>query len=259
MDFFRFPTVNTSEEALFNLAEGDLQYAIERYGESQVEHAVFALFDSNVIWRASDIESLRYAKMTGRSSFLYLPPFDEREGERCIDQACDVGCSGIVLHPYLQKIGRSQLPTVRRLVASASGKGMITAVCAAYGSRDIYRYYPLESVVAAAESSDQPVVITHGGGARILDAFLIADAFSHVYLDTSFSLPYWCGSTVEDGFAFALSRLGANRFLFGSDAPFVSCDAAIRCHEEFFSRKGIPADEQELVMSGTALSLLGGG
>jgi predicted TIM-barrel fold metal-dependent hydrolase len=72
-----------------------------------------------------------------------------------------------------------------------------------------------------AQLVDSPVILTHGGGPRILDAVASADVLSNVYLDASFSLMYWEGSSLIKDYAFGYRKLGADRWLWGSDRPYV--------------------------------------
>jgi predicted TIM-barrel fold metal-dependent hydrolase len=75
-------------------------------------------------------------------------------------------------------------------------------------------------------------------------------------IETSFTLSYWLGSSVETDLAFAIEKLGADRIMFGSDAPFVPLDAALRDHRTFFKRHGISTEDQALVLGDTARNVL---
>ena len=55
-------------------------------------------------------------------------------------------------------------------------------------------------------------------------------------METSFSLNYWIGSSVEQDIAFSIKKLGVERWLFGSDAPFIEIERAIKEQLNFFDK-----------------------
>jgi uncharacterized protein len=101
-----------------------------------------------------------------------------------------------------------------------------------------------------------PIVMSHGGGRQVLDAMLVAADAPQVLLETSFSLPYYVGSSIDTDFAFAIRKLGASRWMFGSDAPFVALGTSIACTREFFDRHHFTAAEADQIFHGTAAALL---
>jgi len=257
IDFFRFPVSTPSERDLFRLGEGDFRDRLRGLESPRVAHSMMALFDSEIVWREEQAAAIAELSVSGCYSFAYMPEVEGRRGEEQIERAAAMGCRAVVFHPYLQQVGRDRHARLQVLARYAAERGMIICVCAAYGSRNIYHYYPLEAVVAVAEAVAVPVVIVHGGGAKVLEAFLIAEAFPHIYLDTSFSLHYWMGSTVEEEFAFAIRRLGVGRWMFGSDAPFRPLGEVVEQHHDFCRRHGFGPEEVDQLMCGTAASLLG--
>ncbi len=134
---------------------------------------------------------------------------------------------------------------------------MFVILCTAYGSRKIYSHQSLPLAAAVAAEVDCPVVLAHCGGAKIVEAMLLADAYANIFLETSFTLPYWMGSSVETDIAFAIRKLGPERWLFGSDAPFVPMGNALAAHRDFFLKHDFSEYQIEQIMGGTALRLLG--
>ena len=156
--------------------------------------------------------------------------------------------SGFVMHPYLQDLQADKLSSLDACInADIIGRRPIF-ICTAIGSPKMYSIDPLKVASAVANKVSSPVVLAHAGGAKILEAMLIADAHAHVFLETSFSLPYWLGSSVEQDMAFALKKIGAHRFLYGSDAPFCSEQKALDAHDTFFKRHDIDAASIDKIM-----------
>ena len=257
VDFFRFPISEADESRIFDLESLDFGSDLWHLEHPSVTHSLIALFDSNTVYRKKQVSDISKAAVSGKWSFAYLPQIEGDVGEAQIETAASMGCKAVVFHPYLQKITESELPRIQELARYAETMGLFVCVCAAYGSKDIYRFQPLKAVVAVAEAVECPVIIVHGGGAKILEAFLIAEAFPNIYLDTSFSLHYWLESPVEQQFAFAIRRLGGERWMFGSDSPFRSLSESIETHYAFFERHGLGSACANLVMGDTAANLLG--
>lgn len=257
IDFFRFPVVSNSESGLFSLKDEDLRKCLSKNNNESIKHENIALFDSNAIFNNIQVGIISELINTGNFSFSFMPSLDEIEGKRQIETAAEVGCKSIVFHPYLQKINKAKLQKVKTLSKYASNKGLFSCICASYGSKDIFKYTPLETVMAVAESTDLPVIIVHGGGAKVLDALLIAESFSNVFIETSFSLHYWLGSPIEDAFAFAIRKLGADRCLFGSDAPFMNLIETIEIHKSFCKRHEFSLSETYDLFYGTSSKILG--
>jgi predicted TIM-barrel fold metal-dependent hydrolase len=254
VDAFRFSLERASERDLFDLSNQNMAALPLPQG---CRHALYALFDSEVITRGNQAEAIRKATASNRASFSYLAPLDQVDAEERISEAARLGIKALVLHPYLQNIVGARLERAIVLASVAEKLGLFVQVCTAYGSRQIYAIRPLDVALAVAEAVNCPVVLTHGGGAKVLDALLIADALPNVVLDTSFSLSWWLGSRIEDDFAFAMRKLGLNRWMYGSDAPFKSFEQSTQDHMSFLSRHGFSDSECEALMSTTAAKLLG--
>ena len=78
-----------------------------------------------------------------------------------------------------------------------------------------------------------PIILLHSGGSRCLEAMLLADATKNVFLETSFTLPYYLNSSIERDLAFAYKKLGANKILYGSDFPYISLKESEKSFFEF--------------------------
>jgi predicted TIM-barrel fold metal-dependent hydrolase len=68
-----------------------------------------------------------------------------------------------------------------------------------------------------------PLIVPHFGAGLLREALMLADLCSNVYLDTSSSnswIKYTPGLTLEQVFQTALTVVGPDRLLFGSDSSF---------------------------------------
>jgi|GEM_PF-6368385 predicted TIM-barrel fold metal-dependent hydrolase len=244
IDAFRFCTVEKNERALFR-ENWDLDVCEKDVADKRF----YALFNPSVPL----MEALAQRNNChGDTGFFALVDMAQ---PAILDYANRVGAAGLVLHPYLQNLSGDVLPALGDLLAPYSEAGLPILICTAFGSRKMYRIKPLEVAAGLAERLAGPIVLVHGGGARVLEAMLLADAYPNIYLDTSFSLTYWLGSSVEQDFAFAMRKLGASRWMFGSDAPFWDQKNAIDSHLDFFRRHNFVLEDVAQIMGQTAKEL----
>lgn len=164
--------------------------------------------------------------------------------------------NAFVLHPYLQCLHSNNLSNIKQFVCSDLLRGRPIFVCTAIGSQKVYTIDPLKVAAEIASWVDSPVILAHAGGAKIVEAFLIADAYPHVFLETSFSLPFWEGSSIEQDIAFAMKKMGAGRWLYGSDAPYCSEALALDAHRRFFDKFKFDQSFSDRVMGLTAKEIL---
>lgn len=150
----------------------------------------------------------------------------------------DVGIDAIKFHCYFQKINEGDFPKVLALARVAADLGMPIFIDSSYGSTGMYRYDNLRLAAFLLEHiSTVPVVLLHSGGARALEAFLLADACPNVYLETSFTLPFYLGSSIEQDLAFAYKKI-SERVIYGSDFPYIDMDTSKSNFMTFAKRWG---------------------
>lgn len=162
----------------------------------------------------------------------------------------DAGVNSLKFHCYFQYIEESNYKNILNLCIAAKEFKMPIFLDTSYGSLDMYRFDNLRlASYILKEINDIPVILLHSGGARILEAFLLADCCPNVFLDTSFSIPYYLGSSIEKDFAFAYKKIGVDRVLYGSDFPYISLDDSISKTREFFIRNDFSELEIETIFS----------
>lgn len=255
VDFSRFPTNNPVESELFHLRGVKFKERLAGLDFREVQHSLISIFDPQIVFRGQQAGEIHELSQGSEYSFAYMPELNG-VGKEQIERAADLNFKAVIFHPYLQNINHQNFCELKSLAKTASDLGMLVCVCAAFGSSRIHKLFPLEAVTAVCEVVKTPVIIVHGGGARVLEAFLIAEAFQNVFLDTSFSLHYWWGSSVESDFAFAMKRLGSERFIFGSDAPFRPLVDTLDLHYNFTRKYGFNETDLKNLMGLTAANIL---
>jgi uncharacterized protein len=182
--------------------------------------------------------------------------FRRADARARLERARALGVAALKFHPYLQRIVPADFDAAADLAREAERLGMFVMVCGSYGTRALNRHDGVRLAAALADEVACPIVLSHGGGRQILDAMLIAEDAPQLLLDTSFSLPYYLGSSIETDFAFAMRKLGAARWVFGSDAPFMTLEDSVAAVRRFFDHHKFTARDVEQILHGTAAALL---
>lgn len=261
IDMFLHPVLQPNEGDLFNVSFESLRHfstgIVPDFEQNRIRHGMVCLFDSHPLKNLDYTNHFLELKRLHPLSFSCLVDFRDPSWEDVLFNAAKSGFSSITFHSYLQEIEPRDFEVIGKICQQAEKLGLFICICTAYGSKKIFKYHSLPLVVHLGDRLQCPILLIHGGGAKVLDAFLIAEMYPQIYFETSFSLPYWIGSTIETDFAFVMKRLGAHRCMFGSDAPFIPLDKAITAHLDFFQRHRFQDSEIEQIMGSTAAKLLG--
>lgn len=258
-DMFRHPIDFPDETLLFNL--NDINWfdwwntQANNFFEAGIARANFCLMDSSVLENRQFIELIGSPLVEKKLCFSIMLNLDDIDVVERLELAAARGIRGLCFHSYLQKIGKRHSEIVETLALKADDLGMVIGFCTAYGSKEIYDYYSLPLVVKIVEKVKGPIILYHAGGAKVLEAMLLCQMWDNLWLDTSYSLPFWMGSSVEQDLAFAMRKIGVTRFLYGSDYPFVSDETASLQHLSFMKKYKFSERDQERLFCGNAMGL----
>ena len=193
----------------------------------------FMLFNENLKAR----EALSFTSVV-RNTFAYarftvlLNIHNPKESERLLSLK-NSGIDAVKFHCYFQKIEKKDFSRVMELSKVAASLNMPIFIDTSYGSAGMYSFDNLRlAAFLLKEITDVPVVLLHSGGARILEAFLLAASCPNVFLETSFSLPYYIGSSVEQDMAFAYKKV-SDKVIYGSDFPYVDMTNSLEIFLKF--------------------------
>ena len=163
---------------------------------------------------------------------------------------------GIAFHPYMHDITNSDIAKIEYIISNIKSDAFV-GVFTAYGSKKIYQINPLIIAKEIVKMSKfRNIIFYHAGGSKILDAFLIAEMWANVYLETSFSLSYWKNSSIENDLNFVIKNLGSHRVIFGSDHPFIEINKSLKDHDVFFEKYKIDKKMQEDIYFNNAKKIL---
>ncbi len=153
------------------------------------------------------------------------------------------------LLPYEQHILREDYPRTAGFAELAQEHGMALTIDASYGSRDLYNTNGVELAAYILERGfTNPLIIAHGGMVRVLDTFSLMREYDDLYMDISFTLPFWRGSSVIQDYAFVLKSLSFARTFYGSDYPYYSFEDSMKAFQWFCETYQFSPTEQEKLL-----------
>ena len=193
----------------------------------------FMLFNTSLSINEANTFCLAVRKIFSNARFtILLDIHTPREAER-LRLMKEAGIDAVKFHCYIQKIGEPDFQRVLELAKVAADINLPIFLDTSFGTSGMYRYDNLKlAAFLLEEITSVPLVLLHSGGARILEAFLLAEACSNVFLDTSFSLPYYLGSSVERDMAFSYKKI-PERVIYGSDYPYVDMNTSFGAFTKF--------------------------
>ncbi len=158
------------------------------------------------------------------------------------------GLSAITFHSYHQYISKSKYSDYARIASWAEELKMPVLVDGSYGTLDIYNLDNLDFVAYLASLvKNVPIVIMHSGGARVLEAMLLVESTSNLFLETSFTLPYYAGSSIEHDLAFAYKKIGPERVVYASDHPYMTHEASMSASFAFLDKYNFNLCDQKWI------------
>lgn len=191
--------------------------------------------------------------------FASVDPSDEKKAiktlEKCVSK---YHLKGLKLHPRIQKINLSGKKIVRVVKRAAALNIPLLFDCFPQWDANfvINKTFPERIGELAQEVPEAKIIMAHAGGYKLWDAFFIARANSNIYLDFSFSISYFKGSSIEQDLGFILKKLGAKRCIYGSDYPEVSMPESLKDAREMVEKINLSSEEKDYFFGKTLLSIL---
>jgi predicted TIM-barrel fold metal-dependent hydrolase len=185
-----------------------------------------------------------------------LIDFRRKDINDYIDNLVKSGVNAVMVNSYLQQIEDHDYSSVLKVFQYAESKGLIICIDGSYGTSKMYIYDNMKLACFIADYITKvPIVIVHAGGYRIIEAMLLAADKKNVWLDTSFSLPYYENSSIEIDFAYALKKMNSERIVFGTDHPYIEFNEGLQKHINFFNKYQLNESDIEKILYSNALKL----
>lgn len=165
---------------------------------------------------------------------------------------------GLKLHPRMQKFGIREYERVAALVKEVASKKLPVIIDSFPYGDTLFDDDSLKIIdVLARDLPQAKLIIAHSGGIKLMEAFLIAKKRPNVYMDISFILLYFKGSSIIMDLEFLMRNLGINRIIYGSDFPQMDMGEYYRETIHFFDTLGLSNKETEDIFANNILGLLG--
>jgi hypothetical protein len=186
----------------------------------------------------------------------HLIDFRDHNISAYLERAAASGVRCFMFNSYLQQIAEAEFAGVLQVCKFAERNNIIICIDGSYGTSKMFTYDNMKLACYVADQiSKVPIVIIHSGGYRVMEAMLLAMDKRNVILDTSFSLDYYLGSSLEQDYAFVYKRMGASRVVFGSDLPYMPFKKAFDQQLAFFQRNRFSDADIEKIFYTNALDL----
>lgn len=217
---------------------------------------LMVVLDTGYFRRPGAARALQDA-VKARPDLRFAAAFDFRKKDAValMEEGAAAGLRSVKVHAYAQKVTPADHGKLLALCRRGEKLGLYPTVCCSYGTRHLGKHSGVALAAALAAGLKGPVVMAHAGGAKVLDAMLVAEDLKNVLFDTSFTLDYYRGSSVEADLAFAMRKTGAARWMFGSDSPFVDADLSLRNAKAFLKRYRFTDADARRLLSETAETL----
>ncbi|MDH4066893.1 MAG: amidohydrolase family protein [Acidobacteriota bacterium] len=166
--------------------------------------------------------------------FMLDPTADDAENR--VVRALERGMRGVCLFPAMQRysLRDERVGRIAEILNAFARPCALFVHCGvlSVGVRirlglpspfDIGRGNPLDLQPLALRFPTLPIVVPHFGAGMFREALMLADVCPNVYFDTSSSnrwMQYTPGLTLEQVFETAITVMGAERLLFGTDSSF---------------------------------------
>ena len=210
---------------------------------------------SNVLLFNTDLFSnsvssfLKASKSFKNINLTSLIDFRRNDIFAYIDILIENNVKAVMVNSYLQKISDMDIPLVLKVFKYCESKGLSILIDGSYGTSKMLKYDNLKLMCSIAGQIKQTsIVIIHSGGLRVKEVMLLALENSNIYLDTSFSLPFYQDSSLEKDFAFAYKKIGVERVFFGSDLPYMDSTVTMNQHLNFFQKFHFSSSEIEKIL-----------
>ena len=98
--------------------------------------------------------------------------------------------------------------------------------------------------------------MAHFGGYKLWDALFVAKAHPNIFVDLSYTLLYFRGSSLEKDLGFAIKKLGSHRCIYGSDHPEMKIDKTLVASLEVLNSYKLSSKDMDNILGGTISSLI---
>ncbi|MFC1963391.1 amidohydrolase family protein [Chloroflexota bacterium] len=191
--------------------------------------------------------------------FIGFASVDPLEGKESIEMlerdVSQYNLKGLKLHPRLQNFSLDD-SSIIPLLQKASDLNLPIIIDAFPNGAGLQKSFPLSIDRLAIAIPKAKIIIGHFGGYKLWDALFVAKAHENIFVDLSYTLLYFQGSSLEADLAFAIKKLGSHRCIYGSDHPEMEINKTLDASLEILKRYQLSSQDMENILGGTISSVL---
>lgn len=252
--------VNSSIASENSMTLKNLEYCYTNYTQSFKNHIKagnFMLFNQNIFFEDDLTSFIKSVKDDFNSSMVTaLIDFRKDNVMEYLDRAISNGIDSIKFHSYNQKITEADFITIVKICQYVQEKNIIISIDTSYGTSKMYVYDNMKLACFISDFITKvPIVLLHSGGARVIEAMLLADEKKNIFLDTSFSVITYLDSSLERDFAYTYKKIGSNRVIYGSDTPYINVAESINQTVDFLEKYKFTNSDIENILFNTSNNL----
>jgi len=226
-----------------------------RIKKAGIAKGMAIILDTGFLTNKKVVQTIKELNKTKKISNLMLSAmidFRSENARSCLETFSSLGFKVLKFHPVHQKILPQDYKKAKELALAAAKQKIIIMIDTNNVGQDSDVYSGLHLAKYLLTDVKTPVILAHSGGLKVLEALVIALDYKNVYLETSFSVPFWQKSSVEKDLAFAFKKLGSNRCIYGSDAPFIDLKDSLKKTNKFFKDNNFSKKDVDNIMYNTA-------
>lgn len=191
----------------------------------------------------------------GIHPFVNIHPEAAGATDKLVSAVRDLGFVGLKLHPRLQEFSVSSPKTIE-LVRHAGMLGIPVLIDAFPDGTHLMQGFNVLAYADVAISCPRTrIVWAHMGGHRVIDMMMLAKRIPNVFMDTSYSLLYYRGSSVPNDMVYAMRSMRFERIMYGSDYPDRNLSESVRLSIDLLSGLGVQSNHLNLILFKNAQSL----
>jgi len=169
----------------------------------------------------------------------------------------NLGFIGLKLHPKLQEF-EIDSPQAVNLVRIAGDMGIPVLVDAfPDGTHLMQGFSPIRYATLAQKCPQTKIIWAHMGGHHVIDFMMLAKRLPNVYMDMSYSLLYYRGSSVPMNMVYAMRSMRFERVFYGSDYPDRPLAQSLKSSLEVLRKYGVADAELQMLMYSNVANCFG--
>lgn len=189
-------------------------------------------------------------------SFINVHPRHQDAENELLFGIQQLGFKGLKLHPRLQEYFPNEACVIS--LCRLAGELNVPVLLDAFpdGTALMQGFDPLKYAELAKACPNTKFIWAHMGGHKVIDFMMLAKRLPNVYMDCSYSLLYYRGSSVTDDLLYAMKSMRYDRIFYGSDYPDRSLKDSLEQSLVILEQYGVNGEALNKIMYENCESLL---